>query len=135
MVTRWTLAVLVGLAVASVVGLLAWLLSPVTPALSGVVFAVTSLPVGITLGWVIFVAPATMPTSPHAEDSIEVTWMDQALTGTATDLVVVIGLTLAAVSITRWELPTVLLLLALLIVAFGSASVRYTLARHRAIRA
>lgn len=132
---RWSLAVVIGLGVAASVGVLAWALSPVAPALSAAVFAVACLPFGVTLGWLLAVAPRTLPPSPHTEDSAERTWLTAALAGTATDVVLVAGLGLTAAAITRVELPTTLVLLAVVMLAFGSAAVRYALARVRATRA
>lgn len=134
MAVRWSLATLTGVAVAAVVGLLAWLLSPVAPALSGVVFAASALPFGLALGWIILVSPKTVPESPHASDSAEVSWLNTALAGTANDIVIVVGLALTAVSITRAELPTALVLLGVLLVAFASTTARYSVARMRAVR-
>lgn len=134
MVFRWLLTALIGIAVAAVVGVLAWALSPVAPELSGVVFAATGLPFGLLLGWTLVVAPKSMPTSPRTSaDSAETAWLNTALAGTATDLIVVTGLALAAISIARTELPTQLVLLGILLLAFTSAAARYSVVRTRAV--
>lgn len=133
MTVRRILAGAVALATSLVIGVLAFLLSPVAPAISGVVFALCALPVGIGLGWVVFVAPAT--TADITEDDVESRWLNSALSGTATDLVVVIGLSLTAVSITRVDLSPTLLLTSLLVVAFGSCTLRYALQRYRTLSA
>ncbi|WP_062137774.1 hypothetical protein [Demequina aestuarii] len=134
MIVRRILTGVTGVAVAGTVGVLAWLLSPVAPLLSGIVFAATALPFGVALSWILIIAPKTVPESPHASDSVETTWLNRALAGTANDLVIVVGLSLAAVSITRVELPTALVLLAILLIAFTSTMARYALARGRAVR-
>lgn len=134
MTARWLTAILIGVIVAGIGGLLAWALSPVAPELTGVIFTLVGLPFGITLGWIIAVAPRTMPTRPHPGDSVESRFMNDALAGTATDIVAAVGLCLAAVAITRAELPTQLLLLAVLVLAFASTATRYTVARVRASR-
>jgi len=135
MVVRWFLTALIGVAVAAVVGLVAWALSPAEPEVAGVVFTTTALPFGVMLGWIIAVAPKSMPNQPHSADSVEATWLNTALAGTATDLVAVAGLGLTAISVTRVELPTQLVLLGILLVAFASTATRYAVARTRAVRA
>lgn len=135
MLVRWFFTVLIGVVVAALVGVLAWVLSPVAPDVSGIVFAIAALPCGVMLGWIIAVAPKSLPASPHSSDTAETTWMNTALAGTATDLVVVVGLGLAAISIARLELPTQLVLLGILLVAFASTATRYSIARTRAVRA
>ena len=134
MIRRWFIAALIGAAVAALAGLVAWALSPVAPGLSGIVFAVTALPFGVMLGWIIAVAPKSLP-APHSSDTAETTWMNTALAGTATDVVLVVGLGLAAISIAQSELPTQLVLLGILLVAFASTATRYAIARTRAVRA
>lgn len=135
MVVRWFFTVLIGVVVAAVVGVLAWALSPVAPEVSGIVFAIAALPFGVMLGWIIAVAPKTLPASPHPSDTAESAWLSTALAGTATDLVVVVGLGLAAISIARLELPTQLVLLGILLVAFASTATRYSIVRTHAVRA
>ena len=134
MIGRWTVAAAIGVVVAAVAGGLALLLSPVAPLVSGVVFAAVSLPFGLALGWVVAVAPRTAPRPPTAEDDVETRLLRDALSGTATDLVVVVGLLLVAVSLTRAELPTQPTLVGVLAVAFASATGRYAWARTRAVR-
>lgn len=135
MIIRWFLAVSIGAVLAVLVGILAWALAPVQAGLSGVVFGIAALPFGVMLGWIIAVAPKSLATSPHSSDTAEVSWMNTALGGTATDLVAVVGLALAVTSFTRLELPTQLVLLGILLVAFGSTATRYSVARMRAVRA
>lgn len=135
MLARWTLTALTGIVFAGVLGVLAWLLSPVAPGVSGVVFTAVALPFGGIVGWVFFVAPRTVPVRPHADESVEKAWLSTALAGTATDLVLVVGLGLTAISITRTELPTQPLLLAVLLVAFASTALRYVITRGRALQA
>jgi hypothetical protein len=135
MLVRWIVAILIGSVVAAIVGILAWALSPVAPDLSGIIFAAAALPFGVMLGWIIAVAPKSMPSSSQSSDNAETTWMNTALAGTATDIVVVAGLGLAAISITRTELPTQLVLLGILLVAFASTATRYAFAQTRAVRA
>lgn len=132
MTVRWILATLTALATASVVAALAFVLSPSAPGLSSLVFGICALPVGGALGWVVCVAPASAPPQ-LTENDIETRWLDSALSGTATDLVIVIGLGLTAVSISRTDVPASSLLIALLIVAFTSCTVRYVLERRRTL--
>lgn len=134
MAARWTLAGLTALATAVVVGLVTFLLSPVAPVLSAVVFGICALPVGIGLGWIVCVAPVTAPPS-ISDDDIESRWQKDALSGMGTDLVVVIGLALTAVSITRAEVSATVLLTALLFAAFSSCTIRYAIQRRRLLSA
>lgn len=135
MTARWTLAGLTALATAVVVGVVTFLLSPVAPLLSAVVFGVCALPVGIGLGWILCVAPVTAPPSTISDDDIESRWHKDALSGMGTDLVVVIGLALTAVSITRAEVSASVLLTALLFAAFSSCTIRYAIERRRVLSA
>ena len=135
MFARWILAVAVGLAISATTGVLAWALTPFDPVVSTIVFAAVALPFGVTLGWIVAVAPRTMPTSPRSADSVETTWMTTALAGTATDLVLVAGLALAALAIARVEVPAQFVLLGILVVAFAATAARYAVARIRSVRA
>jgi hypothetical protein len=135
MFARWILAVAVGLAISATTGVLAWALTPFDPVVSTIVFAAVALPFGVTLGWIVAVAPRTMPASPRSADSVETTWMTTALAGTATDLVLVAGLALAALAIARVEIPAQFVLLGILVVAFAATAARYAVARIRSVRA
>jgi len=135
MFARWILAVAVGLAISATTGVLAWALTPFDPVVSTIVFAAVALPFGVTLGWIVAVAPRTMPASPRSADSVETTWMTTALAGTATDLVLVAGLALAALAIARVEVPAQFVLLGILVVAFAATAARYAVARIRSVRA
>ena len=134
MLARWILAVAVGLAIAATTGVLAWTISPFDPMVTAIAFAATALPFGVTLGWIVALAPRTRPAAPRAADSVETSWLTTALAGTATDLVLVVGLALATLSIARIELPAQLVLLGILLVAFAATASRYALARRRAVR-
>ena len=71
MLARWILAVAVGLAIAATTGVLAWTISPFDPMVTAIAFAATALPFGLTLGWIVAVAPRTSPAAPRAVDSVE----------------------------------------------------------------
>lgn len=133
MTLRWLSVCAVGLATASATALLAWLVSPVAPGISAVVFGFTALPFGAMLGWILFVAPTTAEAAYSSGESIESHWTSTASSGMATDLVCILGLTLAVVSIARAEPPATLLLIGLLLAAFASFTARYAHARHRAL--
>lgn len=135
MTVRWLLAGLTGLGVALVVSLAAWAFSPVAPLVSAAVFGACALPPGLSFGWLLCVAPITTAQEQRTDDDIETQWLTKALSGTATDLVVVIGLALTAVSITRADVSPSLLLIGLLLVAAASSTMRYALQRHRALAA
>ncbi|MFI8566306.1 hypothetical protein ACIGGF_07060 [Rhodococcus sp. NPDC078407] len=133
MTLRWLSAGAIGLATAAATALLAWLVSPVAPGTSAVVFGFTALPFGAMLGWILLIAPKTAEAVYSSGDSIESHWATTASSGTATDLVCILGLTLTVVSIARAEPPTTLLLIGLLLAAFASFIARYAYARHRAL--
>ncbi|MGA9873630.1 MAG: hypothetical protein WBQ44_21115 [Rhodococcus sp. (in: high G+C Gram-positive bacteria)] len=134
MTRRWILACITGVAIAAVMAALAGWLSPVAPALSALVFGLCTLPVGVAAGWLLCVAPAR-PEPELSDDDVESRWLSAALSGTATDLIVVIGVGLAAVSLTRRDVPADLLLLTLLLFAAASCTVRYALARRKMLSA
>lgn len=133
MALRWVSVAAIGLATASATALLAWLVSPVAPGIAAVVFGFTALPFGAMLGWILIIAPVTADPTYTSGDSVESHWTTSASSGTATDLVTVLGLTLAVVAITRVDPPATLLLTGLLLAAFASFTARYALARHRAL--
>ncbi len=133
MAVRWWLAALTGLGIAGLVSVSAWLFSPVAPAVSAVVFGACALPPGLAFGWLLFVAPVTAAHQQATDDDVEKQWITVASSGTATDLVVVIGLALTVVSITRADVPATALLIGLLLGAFASCTTRYALQRHRAL--
>ena len=134
MALRWALAVLIGLTSAALIGVLAWLFSPDSSAISGIVFAAFALPVGLLLGWIIAVAPMTHPRSQNAEESVEEGWLTEAQAGASRDTLIVAGIGLAAVSITEVEIPTQLVLLVIVLLIFASTAIRYSGARVRATR-
>ncbi|MEU3473071.1 hypothetical protein [Rhodococcus sp. NPDC006774] len=133
MALRWVSVAAIGLATASATALLAWLVSPVAPGIAAVVFGFTALPFGAMLGWILIIAPVAADQTYTSGDSVESHWTTSASSGTATDLVTVLGLTLAVVAITRVDPPATLLLTGLLLAAFASFTARYALARHRAL--
>ncbi|OZF36397.1 hypothetical protein [Rhodococcus sp. 14-2483-1-2] len=133
MALRWVSVAAIGLATASATALLAWLVSPVAPGIAAVVFGFTALPFGAMLGWILIIAPVTADQTYTSGDSVESHWTTSASSGTAIDLVTVLGLTLAVVAITRVDPPATLLLTGLLLAAFASFTARYALARHQAL--
>lgn len=133
MTVRWLLSLLTGFATAAAIAAATWTFTTAEPALAASVFGLCSLPAGVAIGWIVFVAPSTTPRQGPSDDDVESRWLNAALSGTATDLVCAVGLALAAVSITGTEPPTQLLLIGLLLVALASCSLRYTLARRRTL--
>lgn len=131
MAVRHFLTGLVGTTFAAAIAGLAWLFSPVSPALSAAVFGVCALAPGVALGWILFLAPATTGSA----DDVESRWLRDASSGTATDLITAMGVMLAVVSITRVDISTSVLLVALLLMAFASCTMRYALARRRTLAA
>ncbi|MDJ0396342.1 hypothetical protein QMK17_23845 [Rhodococcus sp. G-MC3] len=133
MTIRWICALLTALSTAAAIATATWLFTPVAPALPAAVFGICTVPAGLAIGWIVFVAPRTTPRQGPSDDDVESRWLNTAMSGTATDLICAIGLTLAAVSVTGAEPPTQLLLIGLLLCALASATARYTLQRRRTL--
>lgn len=94
--------------------------------LAAVVFAACVAPVGYALGWALLVAPVEVPATAHVEDDVEQVWMQRATSGAFLDVITVLGLATAAVSVTRLgDVSPSLLLLLVLVGAMADAAVRY----------
>ncbi|WP_313823097.1 hypothetical protein [Citricoccus sp.] len=114
---------------------LAWLMSGLggheNPILMFWVALACLLPVGSMIPWVFLVdrnSLAGAVASP--DDSIESSWYQKASSGAFTDLLLVVGLGTAAVSITGVQLSTDLLGLGLLVIMFACFGVRYLLQKR-----
>lgn len=130
--TRRLAAAALALAGSAVVGVLAASLTDRPFLVTAVVFAACALaPIG-ALAWLLLVAPVTAPGDRNAHDNVENHWGQAAAAGAFTDLLVVLGLGLAVVSIADLALQTELVLLVLVLLAMGDASLRYVVLERRA---
>ncbi|GAA5019916.1 hypothetical protein GCM10023258_08010 [Terrabacter aeriphilus] len=121
-------ATLVG---AGAVGALAGSIGDRPFALTAAVFgAATLAPLG-ALAWLLLVAPLTVRRDRNPTDNVEHGWVQAAAAGAFTDLLVVLGLGLAVVSVVDPVLETQLVLLAIVVLAMGDASVRYVVLERR----
>lgn len=99
---------------------------------AGVTMA-TTLPVTLSLGWVLFVSQHTTETDPYAEENVETRWFEKAASSTLLDLFATLGIATGVFAIAGEELqPEVwlvgMVLLALVMVDFA---VRYTTLKRR----
>lgn len=85
--------------------------------------ACTLAPVG-ALCWLLL-AKKAVPEDRNAADNVESRWAEQASAKAFLDVLVLIGLGLAVVSIARIALDTQLVLLAVLVVAWSDVALRY----------
>ncbi len=132
MVGRWIAAVAVALLGAAGVGALAGSFNPDRFALTAVVFgAATITPLG-ALGWFLFIAPKSVPQDRNAADNVERRWSEQAASKAFTDLLVLVGVGLAVISIAGIVLDAQLVLLAVVIVAMVDVGLRYAVLERRA---
>ncbi|WP_374969506.1 hypothetical protein [Terrabacter sp. BE26] len=122
---RRLLAIGTTLTGSAAVGAVAGGLSDHSFALTATVFAAATVgPMG-ALAWLLLVAPRSVESNRNPDDDVEHRWAQTAAAGAFTDLLVVLGLGLAIVSIADLVLKTQLVLLALVVLAMGDASVRY----------
>lgn len=97
------------------------------------VMLVMTLPISLTMGWVLFVSAHTVEVDRHAEDNVESRLVEQAGHRTFLDTVGTLGLAAAGFAIVRDRLhisiSTVLaVVIALIMIDFG---VRFTVLRRR----
>lgn len=97
----------------------------------GVAVAVITLWPLAGLVWALVVDRTTLAgATARPEQSIESAWYERAASGAFSDTVVVVGLAAAAIAFTGLDVPVLLALSGVIVVAAGSVTVRY-LAQHR----
>jgi hypothetical protein len=116
------------------VGGLTYVFSPSqTPALLALVTAVTTLPVGVALGWAILVAPSSITGAvERPEESVESRWLERASVGALMDGFAMIGLSAVAIAITEVEVAADVVLMALWVLLSVDLGVRYLVLRRTA---
>ena len=127
----WAGAALVALLVAASVGVAAGLFRREDFWLVAAVFTVCVLPPAFMLGWYLVVLPRTNAPEPHAEENVERRWTERAAAGAFWDVLIVAGLTLAAVSLTGLQLSVSFALAVVVLVAMVDFFVRHAVVSRR----
>ncbi|MBF4551565.1 hypothetical protein [Pseudoclavibacter sp. VKM Ac-2888] len=69
--------------------------------------------------------------TPRPEQSVESAWIERATSGAFGDTLLVTGLGTAVIAVGNLDIPALLALVAVIVVAMGSVSIRYGLERRR----
>lgn len=102
------------------------------PALGAVVIVALTLPACVGFAWVAFVDRSTLRgTTEQPEQSVEARWFERASSGALTDTLLIVGLGTAILAFTRVEIPTLIALSAVLLIAMASVAVRYLAQQRR----
>lgn len=119
---------------AAAVGGIASLARPENPWLAFAVFAGCTLVPMAMLGWFVFVSRYMVQEEPHAEDSVEHRWYEQATSGAFHDIITMAGIGLLALSVIQLEVTGSTVLLWVLVLAAADVAVRYQVLKRRAVR-
>jgi hypothetical protein len=131
MIGRWIAVVALALLGAAGIGAVAGSFNPDHFVLTAAVFgAGTIAPLG-ALGWLLFVAPKSAPQDRNAAENVERRWAEQAAARAFADILALIGLGLAVISIAGIVLDTQLVLMAVVIVAMVDVALRYVVLERR----
>lgn len=128
------IAIPAGLVLAVLVGVIAAAMwdAPTPPVVVGIGFTVVTLPALVGLVWVFLVDRNTLRGAiDRPEESVEGAWYDKAAQGAFSDILLVVGLGTAFLAITGIRIDVLIALIGVLLVAMGSFSVRYLVARRR----
>ncbi|MBZ2198578.1 hypothetical protein [Occultella gossypii] len=131
MFARWTLTIAFALVVAALIGAVASVFNPEAPLVTGLVFAAATLGPAGALGWFLFVSPKTVTPDPNAEDNVENTWLEKAASAAFVDLLVLLSIALAVVSVSGRSPDPQLLLLGAVVVAMCDVAIRYVVTARR----
>lgn len=98
---------------------------------AAVIVALTLAPC-IGFVWVAVVDRSTLRgAAEQPEQSVESRWFERATSGALTDTLLIVGLGTATLAFTRVEVPTLIALSAVLMIAMGSVAVRYLVQQRR----
>ncbi|WP_020097594.1 hypothetical protein [Microbacterium sp. 11MF] len=128
------IAIPAGLVLAVLVGIIAAAMwdAPTPPVVVGIGFTVVTLPALVGLVWVFLVDRNTLRGAiDRPEESVEGAWYDKAAQGAFSDILLVVGLGTAFLAITGIRIDVLIALIGVLLVAMGSFTVRYLVARRR----
>lgn len=132
MIGRWIAAIGLGLVGAAGIGALAGSFTPDDFAVKAAIFGAAALGPATFSAWYVLIGRKEVAKDARQHtDSVEQQWAGRAASGAFTDLMIVLGVSLTAVSISGWEPPVGLVLLALTILGLGDMAVRYLLAERR----
>ena len=122
-------AVTLGVAASAALGYAATLLRPSDGALAVVaIFMALTAPALIGIAWILLVP--VEPEYRHGEDTVERAWYRQAVYGAFHDLLITLGLTLAALSVGRVEVAGTTMLIVILVALAADVAVRYQRAKR-----
>lgn len=132
-------SLLLGTLLAGLLGVIAYGLAALAPdadprraPLIGLVLAVIILPVAIAVVWALLVDRDTVRGAiRNTEETVENRWYEKATSGAFHDLMVVLGLGTAVVSLARWDLDASTAGVVLLLAMTLSVAVRYLLQKRR----
>lgn len=116
---------------AGLVGLVAAVLSDQPFWLTFGVFAACTAWTFGALGWVLFVTPHTVETPEHADDNVEVRWVEKAGLGAFQDVLVVGGIGTFLLAVAPIYIQAYLALLGVVLVAMAGFAFRYARLRRR----
>jgi hypothetical protein len=129
----YVLMILTGVAVSAAISAVAALSREDLQLLAAGVTMVTTLPITLSLGWVLLVSQHTVQPDPYAEDNVETRWFEQAASRTLLDVFATVGLATAVFAIAdeaiqpeAWSVCMVLLLLVM-----ADVAIRYTVLKRR----
>ena len=123
-----------GLVLAVLVGVIAAAMwdAPTPPVVVGIGFTVVTLPALVGLVWAFLVDRNTLRGAiDRPEESVEGAWYDKAAQGAFSDILLIVGLGTAFLAITGIRIDVLIALIGVLLVAMGSFTVRYLVARRR----
>lgn len=133
-VSSYLLMVAVGALLSSAVATVIALMQEDQAVLAFVLTVVMTLPAALALGWVLFVSGHVTEPDPHAEDNVEIRWLEKAAFGTCTDVFVTVSIGAAVLTIAgdRLDLDSGLVLLAVGLLLASDLGLRYSMLRRRA---
>lgn len=95
------------------------------------VFAACAVGPAVGIGWLLFVSDHTVEPDAHADESVESRWLERAMVGTFTDLIIATGVALALTSTLDLDVPGRVVLLAVLLGAGADTFARYLVISRR----
>lgn len=105
---------------------------PLPAPLLATIFSACVLVPNVLLVWALIIDRTTLSGAlERPEESVESQWYDEAARGAFHDTIAITGLALTFLAITGTHIDGVLALTGVLILAFLSTSIRYTVARSR----
>ncbi|WP_127126862.1 hypothetical protein [Georgenia sp. SYP-B2076] len=129
--SAYVLAAGFGLVLATGLGALAGTFRPEQFWLVGGVFALCTFAPMAALGWLLFVSRHTVEREPHAEQSVERSWLERAQSGAFLDVLIATGVGLTTLAITDLDVSGTTVLTAVVLLSMVDAAVRYQVLSRR----